>query len=142
MNLDFAKVQPKKLFEPANREELLRGWLLHAHKGRDRHDLAARRNDTLRYWLGVPTVILSAVVGTSVFASLGAQVDTSLKIVIGLVSITSAVLASLQNSFCRDRRFSRPVSERLKGGLVPVREASRPPPCQSRMLRRKLAQNT
>ena len=99
MNLESAKVQPKKLFEPSNREELLRGWLLHAHKGRDRHDLAARRNDTYRYWLGVPAVILSAIVGTSVFASLGTQVDASLKIVVGLVSIISAVLASLQTFY-------------------------------------------
>jgi len=99
MNSDQTKAQPKKLFEPANREELLRGWLLHAHKGRDRHDLAARRNNTYRYWLGVPTIVLSAVVGTSVFASLQTQVDASLKIVVGLISITSAVLASLQTFY-------------------------------------------
>ena len=99
MHPDPSRVQPKKLFEPANREELLRGWLLHAHKGRDRHDLAARRNDTYRYWLGVPTIMLSAVVGTSVFASLDAQVEPWLKIILGLVSIISAVLASLQTFY-------------------------------------------
>ena len=99
MNSDQANVQPKKLFEPANREELLRGWLLHAHKCRDRHELAARRNDTYRYWLGVPTIIFATVVGSSVFASLDAQVNTSFKIILGLVSITSAVLASLQTFY-------------------------------------------
>jgi len=99
MNTDQANVQPKKLFEPANREELLHGWLLHAHKCRDRHQLAARLNDTYRYWLGVPTIIFATVVGSSVFASLDAQVDTSLKIILGLVSITSAVLASLQTFY-------------------------------------------
>jgi hypothetical protein len=99
MNPNRSRVQPKKLFEPANREELLRGWLLHAHKGRDRHDLAAQRNDTYRYWLGVPTIILSAVVGTSVFASLNAQVESWPKILLGLISIISAVLASLQTFY-------------------------------------------
>jgi hypothetical protein len=99
MNPGQANVQAQKLFEPANREELLRGWLLHAHKGRDRHDLAARRNDSYRYWLGVPTIILSAVVGTSVFASLQTQVATPLRIALGLVSIASAVLASLQTFY-------------------------------------------
>jgi len=94
-----AKASPKKLFEPANREELLRGWLLHAHKGRDRHDLAARQNDTYHYWLGVPTIIFAAAVGTSVFMSLEGQVDTTLKIGLGLVSILSAVLASLQTFY-------------------------------------------
>lgn len=99
MNSNQTNVQRKKLFEPANREELLRGWLLHAHKCRDRHDLAARRNDTYRYWLGVPTIIFATVVGSSVFASLDTQVDISLKIILGLVSITSAVLASLQTFY-------------------------------------------
>jgi len=104
VNSNPPDVQSKKLFEPANDEELLRGWLLHAHKGRDRHDLAARRNDTLRYWLGVPAIVLSAIVGTSVFASLNTQVDDSLKIILGLVSITSAVLASLQTFYNFENR--------------------------------------
>ncbi len=91
--------QTKKLFEPANHEELLRGWLLHAHKGRDRHDLAARRNDTYRYWLGVPTIVFAAVVGTSVFATLESQVDLYFQIGLGFISIASAVLASLQTFY-------------------------------------------
>jgi hypothetical protein len=99
MNSGQVKISPKKLFEPANREELLRGWLLHAHKCRERHELAARRNDTYRYWLGVPTIVFATIVGSSVFASLDAQVETSVKIILGLVSITSAVLASLQTFY-------------------------------------------
>jgi hypothetical protein len=90
---------PKMLFEFANREELLRGWLLHAHKCRDRHDLASRRNDTYRYWLGVPAIILAALVGTSVFVSLESTPNNNIKIVLGLASISSAVLASLQTFF-------------------------------------------
>jgi hypothetical protein len=100
MSSDQTTIRLKKLLEPpANREELLRNWLKHVHKGRDRHDLAARRNDAYRYWLGVPAIILSTVVGTSVFASLNTQVDTRLKIVLGLISITAAVLASLQTFY-------------------------------------------
>ena len=105
-------IQPKKIFEPSNHEELLRGWLLHAHKGRDRHDLAARRNETYRYWLGVPTIVFSAAVATSVFASLEAQVAPAFKIALGLVSIAAAVLASLQTFY----NFpSRAESHRLAG---------------------------
>lgn len=99
MNSNQTNVQPKKLFEPANREELLRGWLLHAHKCRDRQELAARRSNTYHYWLGVPTIIFATVVGSSVFASLDAQVDSWFKIVLGVVSITSAVLAALQTFY-------------------------------------------
>ena len=112
MNSDQAKAQPKKLFEFANREELLRGWLLHAHKGRDRHDLAARRNNTYRYWLGVPAVILATIVGTSVFASLESTPNNNIKIVLGLASISSAVLASLQTFYDFG---SRAESHRMAG---------------------------
>lgn len=101
MNSNQSNVQSKKLFEPANREELLRGWLLHAHKCCDRHELAARHNDTYRYWLGVPTIIFARVVGTSVFASLDAQVGASLKILwVGEHYLSSAGESSDVLQFC------------------------------------------
>lgn len=87
------------IFEPQEPKEALRGWLRHAHKGRDRHDEAARRYDQYRYWLGVPAAVFSAIVGTSVFASLGTTVDTSIKIIVGLISISAAILSSLQTFF-------------------------------------------
>lgn len=46
--------------------------------------------------LGIPVVVLTTFVGTSVFATLQDEVDTSLKIFVGVVSVTAAVLASLQ----------------------------------------------
>ncbi len=86
----------KRLFEPGNPKELLRGWLLHAHKGRDRHDTAARRFEGRRYLFGVPTIVLSAVVGTSVFSSLGRGTGIVLSVIVGLLSVTATVLAALQ----------------------------------------------
>jgi hypothetical protein len=51
----------------------------------------------VRYLLGIPTIILSAGVGTAVFASLNKQaMGNSIKLVFGLISIMAAVLASLQ----------------------------------------------
>jgi hypothetical protein len=102
----------KKLPEPCNGKELLLFWLLHAHKGRDRHDKAARRNDKFFYWLGVPAVIISAVVGTSIFATLDEQVGSEFKVILGLVSIASAILLSLQ-TFANFG--SRAESHRLTG---------------------------
>ncbi len=94
-------VNKKRLPKPDSTEELLRFWLLHAHKGRDRHDEAARRLDRYRYWLGVPATALSAIVGTSVFASLAddGQIDTVIRILVGLIAILAAVLASLQTTY-------------------------------------------
>src|SRR5690348_17241901 len=87
----------KRLLEPANMQELLRGWLLHAHKGRDRHDVAARRYEGHRTGFGVPTIVLSAVVGTSVFASLGEQQAAIwAQVSVGVLSMGAAVFSALQ----------------------------------------------
>lgn len=86
----------KRLIEPESAEELLRGWLLHCHKARDRHDEAAREYDAWRYRLGIPTVVLGAVVGTAVFASLGESQRIELTILVGLISVGATILAAVQ----------------------------------------------
>lgn len=60
------------------------------------HYLSAARRERGNLWLGGVTVVLSAIVGTSVFASLGSQPDFYLKITIGMVSVCVTVLAALQ----------------------------------------------
>src|SRR5215831_10678127 len=84
------------VFEPGDPNELLRGWLLHAHKGRDRHDLAARRCDQRRYLLGIPATVVAAIVGTSTFAALQASPERLLQLVVGVLAIIAAILTSLQ----------------------------------------------
>src|SRR6185295_16273629 len=87
---------PVPVFEPDNADELLRGWLLHAHKGRDRHDLAARWCDGYRLLLGGLASVLSAVVGTSIFASLSSNSpNTWIGIIVAMLGILSAILTSL-----------------------------------------------
>jgi hypothetical protein len=54
------------------------------------------RLERSHYWLGVPVVILSTVVGSSVFATLQEETDIWIKIAVGVFSILSAVLASMQ----------------------------------------------
>ncbi|MFC1488957.1 SLATT domain-containing protein [Thermodesulfobacteriota bacterium] len=61
----------------------------HAHYEAATH--YSRRN----MQLGVPVAILSAAVGTTVFASVGSNPATWAKIIVGVVSFTAAVLASL-----------------------------------------------
>ena len=94
---------PKPIFEPESVEQLLRGWLLHAHKGRQRHDEAARRCDRTRRWLGGMATVFSAIVGTTIFAALEKQLADSspgisgfgLKAAIVAVAILSAILTGL-----------------------------------------------
>lgn len=91
--------QTKKIFEPESAEELLRGWLLHSHKGRQRHDRAARRLDTARVGLGAAATAFAVVVSTSVFADLGKCLPGSwkpiLSVVIPVISLFSAILTGL-----------------------------------------------
>ena len=87
--------QTKKIFEPESAEELLRGWLLHSHKGRQRHDRAARRLDTARFWLGAAATAFAVAVSTSVFADLGKSLPGSWKPILFVISILSAILSGL-----------------------------------------------
>ncbi len=49
--------------------------------------------------LGVPVVASSAIVGTTIFATLSTQPDVGFKIVTGLLAVAAAVLAALQTFF-------------------------------------------
>lgn len=87
--------EKKKIFEPESIEQLLQGWLLHAHKGRNRHDLAARRYDRLRIWLGGTAAVISAVVATSASFSAALADILTVKIVMSVFGTLSAILISL-----------------------------------------------
>ncbi len=84
----------KRVFTPLGTDELLSGWLIHAHKSRDRHDEAARRYAKGQFALGIPSLIVSTVVGTSVFAALSSGQAPPLWV--ALLSMLAAVLAALQ----------------------------------------------
>ena len=87
-------VDEKRVFTPHAVDELLIGWLIHSHKARDRHEEASRRYARGQYALGIPSLIVSTVVGTSVFAALSSKEIPPLWV--GLLSILAAVLAALQ----------------------------------------------
>jgi hypothetical protein len=97
----------QRIFDPKDANELLRGWLLHAHKGRSRHDFAARRFEGRKSSLGVPTIILSTIVGTALFASLGKNVAVWAQVTVGFLSVAAAVLSALQTFFDYPARAER-----------------------------------
>src|SRR5438093_3695223 len=86
----------QKLFDPESLPELLLGWLVHAHKGRDRHDLAARIYERGRYLLGIPTLVASTIVGTAVFQALSSPAARPTPLWVGLFSLLAATLTALQ----------------------------------------------
>jgi hypothetical protein len=80
-------------------EKLLVEWHRRASINKDAHYDAGSYFAKSNYSLGIPVIVLSAVVGTSVFATLEQQVDLWIKIVIGLINVSVAVLGSLQTFF-------------------------------------------
>jgi SMODS and SLOG-associating 2TM effector domain family 4 len=80
----------------ASPEKVLEEWYGRLRESQASHYEAAKACERMNYWLGIPVVILSTFVGTSVFASLGESVNNGVQIFVGLVSVAAATLASVQ----------------------------------------------
>jgi hypothetical protein len=81
-------------------EQLLADWYKRIRFVQYCHYEAAKACDRLNLWLGIPVIVLSTWVGSSVFASLGQDsVNSTLQILTGLISLLAATLASLQTFF-------------------------------------------
>lgn len=62
----------------------------------DCHHKCAGLYEKKHYWLGIPAIVLSAIVGTAVFATLQQNPNLSIQISVGLASMVAAVLTVLQ----------------------------------------------
>jgi hypothetical protein len=58
--------------------------------------LAALHYSRLHYWLGVPVIVVTTLVGTSVFASIQQQPAVWIQVLAGFASVVAAILAGLQ----------------------------------------------
>lgn len=76
--------------------DLLRSWERRAGTSAELHHRIAGDLGRWNIYLGIPVVVLTAVVGTGVFATLQETVDTRIRIFAGAVSVAAAILASLQ----------------------------------------------
>jgi hypothetical protein len=77
-------------------KEVLNDWYSRVVTTQRAHYLSADHYGHKKFLLGVPAVILSTVVGTTVFATLQKQPETWLQITVGLASVVAALLTSLQ----------------------------------------------
>jgi hypothetical protein len=97
----------EKIFAPEESREVIRGWLIHARKSWKKHEEAARRLESQYRRVGVASVVLSAVVGTSLFASLEASYEPWIRIIAGILSLSAAVLASLMTFHRYEERVEK-----------------------------------
>lgn len=79
---------------------LLSKWEQNLQISRAAHYESAKNLSRANYLLGIPVTVLSAVVGTSILATVQEDVGLNLKILAGLISMLAAILAGL-NTFLR-----------------------------------------
>lgn len=77
-------------------ESLLENWYRRMREAQFSHYEAARSFDRMHYLLGVPSVVLSTLIGTSIFATLGESINSNLRLLTGLTSVLVAALTALQ----------------------------------------------
>lgn len=120
----------EKIFSPQESRELLRGWQIHVRKSWKNHEAAARRLETQYRRVGLVSVILSAVVGASVFASLEASYEPWSRIVAGLVSLAASILSGLItfNRYEERTEKHRAISVRYKSELRRLEQILAAPP--------------
>lgn len=97
---------------------LLQHWRINCFRSQIANYDAAGYYSKMHYWLGVPTVILSAVVGTSVFATLGTEVKSIIQIAVGSISVLAATLAALQTFMNWDERATNCRTAAAEYGAV------------------------
>lgn len=109
---DLNATQSESAWTPKVRR-LLQDWEVRADAAAKTHYAVANHLTSRNYLLGVPVVVLTTFVGTSVFATLQEDVNTGLRILVGAVSVLAAVLASLQTFL---RYAERAEKHRIAGG--------------------------
>ena len=75
-------------------DELLQDWRNRVYAAQSAYYETAEKLHRQNYWLGIPVIIVSSVVGTAVFADWSKS--GALKWAVGSISIAAAILASLQ----------------------------------------------
>ena len=79
-----------------NPRALLTDWHERVRDAQHGHNESAKRFERRNEQLGVPVIVLTALIGTTVFATLQKEVDLRIKIAVGSISILATILSSLQ----------------------------------------------
>ena len=92
--------QPASFVWGRSLERLLDEWRQRAWAAQIAHYRDASRLRAYNVWLGLPVVVFTTVVGTSLFATVNeANLDRWLRIVVGGIAVVAAVLAGVQTFF-------------------------------------------
>jgi len=101
------------------KRDLLETWYKRAEACHRCHYLASHRYSRYNYMIGIPTILFTTIVGTSVFASLSTDSRSVVAtVIIGFVSIMAAILSSLQTFLGFSERSDRHRDAGIKYGTI------------------------
>lgn len=106
------------MFTPKTKKELLERWIQRLTILERCHFEATVPLARLNLGLGIPVVILSTIVGTTVFATLEKSIDDTIKIAVALTSVTAAVLSSLQTFLRFSENVEKHKASAFKAGSI------------------------
>src|SRR5258706_2547939 len=99
-------------------KEVLDDWYERVVVTQTAHYISAERFARKNYWLGIPVIGLTTLVGTSVFATLQKQQQPWLQATVGFASVLAALLASLQTFLGYSQRAEKHRIAGAKYGAV------------------------
>jgi len=79
--------------------DVINNWRFRADRVQQAHYLAGRRYERFNRYMGVPTTLIMAVVGTTIFSNLSENasgLSTELQIIVGGLSVLAAALSGIQ----------------------------------------------
>lgn len=99
-------------------KQVLDNWYERVAVTQTAHYISAERFARKSYWLGIPVIALTTLVGTSVFATLQKQPQPWLQLTVGFASVLAAILASLQTFLGYSQRAEKHRIAGAKYGAV------------------------
>jgi hypothetical protein len=90
-----------------SRREVAEAWYDRIEVIQHEHYLATLRFARLHYWVGIPLVLLTAIVGRCVFATPQQKRQASDRVAIGMLSVSATVLATLQTFLSYNERAEK-----------------------------------
>jgi hypothetical protein len=100
------------------RTKNLESWLVGVRLSHLGHFSAAAHNSRMHRALGIPVVIVTTAVGTTVFSTMGQSPHIALTVVTGLLSLTAAILSSLQTFLSYSANAERHKFAAIKYGML------------------------
>lgn len=88
-------------------KQLLTDWKRRCRESQRNHYTAANRYMKRNRWVGTPAIVLSAILGTGVLASMESHVSMAWRIAAGLIGVAAAVLTALQVNLNHSERAER-----------------------------------